>query len=124
MNVVSLSYQFLGDSQAQNSEKHQRIISLENTLKAKDEHIIDLENTLKTKDARLIILENTLKTKEAELEQLVKLNMVQSSFPQGSHFRGPQGPQFFPRTNPHVNIPLAHRRSSRSAPYKAVEHYS
>ena len=97
LNDASLSYQYLGDSQAENYEKYK--------------HIISLENTLKTKDERIACIENTPKTKDGQLEQLRKLNnslinlsgglMAQSSFPQCSQFVRapqyvPQGPtQFF-----------------------------
>ena len=107
LNGVSLSYQFLGDSQAQNSEKYQYIISLENTLKAKDEHIINLENTLRAKDEFNERLNNSLINLSGR--------MAQSSFPQGSQFVcGPQGPQV-----PQENIPRAHRRLVRAAPYRS-----
>ena len=135
LNDASLSYQYLGDSIAENYEKYKYIASLENTLKTKEEHI-------KTKDEHIADLENTLKTKEEKIERLNNslINSTSSgrtaqfSFHQGSQFVcGPQRPQVIARTIPPLIVPKAfppsvpkafQHRSSRSAPYQQVEHYS
>ena len=94
LNDASLSYQYLGDSIAEDYEKRQYITSLE-------QNIADLVQSLKTKDEHIAYLEqnivdheNTLKTKDGQLDQLRKFNnslinwglVAQSSFPQCSQF--------------------------------------